>query len=271
MSKLTEKFVVVSDGTGRINLRDIDPRAESSLSKAEGLEKTIALQEKMLPLQTAFFAEHTRSLLVIFQAMDTGGKDGAVKSLCGGLDPAGVQITSFKIPTHLELDHDFLWRVHKVVPARGMVGIWNRSHYEDVLVARVHSLVKKEVWRAHFEDINAFEKIITRNGVTVVKFFLHISQDEQKARLEARLKEPDKLWKFNPDDLKDREQWDDFQRAYEDSINHCSTPEAPWHIIPADRKWARNLAVVETISNVFKKLDPRYPKPTFDPASIVIK
>ncbi|MDP9292492.1 MAG: polyphosphate kinase 2 family protein [Verrucomicrobiota bacterium] len=271
MAKFIDKFAVIADGTRRITLRDIDTRADGSLAKDEGIARTIELQQKMLLLQSAFFAEHARSLLVIFQAMDTGGKDGAVKWLCGGLDPAGVRITSFKIPTHIELDHDFLWRVHKCVPPRGMVGIWNRSHYEDVLVARVHSLVKKDVWKSHYDDINAFEKIITRNGVTVVKFFLHISKDEQKARLEARLKEPDKLWKFNPDDLKDREQWDDFQCAYEDSINRCATPEAPWYIIPADRKWARNLAVVETISNVFKKLDPRYPKPTFDPAAIVVK
>lgn len=202
--------------------------------------------------------------------MDTGGKDGAVKAICGTVDPNGVQLTNFKFPSPEEWDHDFLWRVHKAAPRKGVIGIWNRSHYEDVLVPRVHKQISDKIWRQRCEDINALERLLYRNGVTILKFFLHISKDEQKERLEARLKDPTKLWKFNPGDLKERALWDDYQRTYEAVINECTTDEAQWQIIPANRKWARNLMLLEVIVAALEKMKPKYPVPTFDPAAIVI-
>ena len=202
--------------------------------------------------------------------MDTGGKDGAIRNLCAGLNPAGLEIRSFKAPSQEELDHDFLWRLHQVAPAKGMIGIWNRSHYEDVLVVRVHKLVPKKVWKARYEQINAFEKILTDNGTTIVKFMLHISKDEQKKRLQARLDDPTKWWKFNPNDIKERALWPRYQDAYEDAINRCATDHAPWHIVPANHKWARNLAMVEVVLRILKKMDPRYPKLSFDPKTLII-
>jgi PPK2 family polyphosphate:nucleotide phosphotransferase len=209
-------------------------------------------------------------LLILFQALDTGGKDGAVKSLCFGLNPAGLEIASFKAPTQAELDHDFLWRAHKVTPGKGMVGIWNRSHYEDVLVVRVHKLVLKKVWKARYDQINAFEKILCENGTTIVKVVLHISKDEQKKRLQARITDPQKRWKLSAADLKERALWDDYQEAYEDAINCCATDDAPWYIIPANHKWARDLAIAEIVLRVLKKMKPRYPKIRFDPATTII-
>jgi PPK2 family polyphosphate:nucleotide phosphotransferase len=226
---------------------------------------------ELYKLQEALFAEHERSLLIVVQAMDTGGKDGAIKNLCHGLDPNGVQLTNFKYPTAEERDHDFLWRVHKAAPRKGAVGVWNRSHYEDVLVPLVHGEITREAWRDRCDDIKAFEKLLTNNGVTILKFFLHISKEEQKCRLEARLKEPNKLWKFNPGDLAERKLWDDYQRAYEDVINTCSTKYAPWLIIPADRKWMRNLVMLETVVATLKKMKPKYPAPAIDPKEIEIE
>ena len=200
--------------------------------------------------------------------MDTGGKDGAVKDLCAGLNPAGLHLTSFKAPSLEELDHDFLWRIHKAAPAKGMIGIWNRSHYEDVLVARVHKLVPKKVWKARYDQINRFEEILTETGTTILKFMLHISKDEQKKRLQARLDRPDKWWKFNVGDIKERARWSDYQKAYEDAVNKCSTKCAPWHIVPANHKWARNVAIADVVLRALKEMDPRYPKVLFDPKTI---
>ncbi len=229
------------------------------------------MRARLADLQTALFAEHKRSLLVVVQAMDTGGKDGAIKKLCSGLDPNGVHLTNFKYPSAEEWDHDFLWRVHQGAPAKGVIGIWNRSHYEDVLVPRVHKQISAEVWRERCEDINAFERLLARNGVTWLKFFLHISKDEQKERLEARLQDPNKLWKFNPGDLKERALWEKYQDAYEAVLNECSTSIAPWHIIPADRKWARNLMILETVVATLERMNPQYPVADFDPKKIVVK
>jgi PPK2 family polyphosphate:nucleotide phosphotransferase len=203
--------------------------------------------------------------------MDTGGKDGAIKNLCLGLDPNGVQLTNFKYPTAEERDHDFLWRVHKAAPRKGAVALWNRSHYEDVLVPLVHGEITNKVWSKRCEDINAFESLLGHNGVTILKFFLHISKEEQKCRLEARLKEPDKLWKFNPGDLAERRVWDDYQRAYEAVMSCCTTKHAPWRIVPADRKWMRNLAMLETVVTTLEKMDPKYPAPEVDPKEIKIE
>ncbi|HEY0075931.1 MAG TPA: polyphosphate kinase 2 family protein [Abditibacteriaceae bacterium] len=239
--------------------------------KEESFERLAALQARLGELQERLYAEDKRSVLLVFQAMDTGGKDGAVKSLLTGINPVGVQVTSFKAPSQEELDHDYLWRVHQKVPGRGLIGVWNRSHYEDVLIVRVHKLIDKETAQARFEQINNFEKMLAENGVTILKFFLHISKDEQKERLQARLDNPEKHWKFNPGDLKERALWDDYQQAYEDVLNHCSTTHAPWHLVPADKKWARNIAVAEAVVAALEKMNPQFPKVDINPSEIVIE
>jgi PPK2 family polyphosphate:nucleotide phosphotransferase len=254
----------------RIKLSRIDPDAAGKLDKKKASEKFCQLREKIGQFQEILYAEHRRSLLLIFQAMDTGGKDGAIKNLCAGLDPAGLQITDFKAPSQEELDHDFLWRAHRATPGKGMIGIWNRSHYEDVLVVRVHKLVPKKVWQARYDQINRFEKNLTENGTTIVKFMLHISKVEQKKRLQARLDDPEKRWKFDPADIKERAFWGQYEQAYEDAINCCSTKWAPWHVVPANHKWARNLFIVDFVLRTLKEMDPRYPKLSFDPKTIKI-
>ncbi len=256
----------------KIRLKNMDASDSGGYKvKEESLARLGELQEKLRELQDRLYAEDKRSLLLIFQAMDTGGKDGAVKSLLTGINPAGVHVTSFKAPSSEELDHDYLWRVHQKVPARGLIGVWNRSHYEDVLIVRVHKLVETQVWKSRFAQINAFEELLAANGVTILKFFLHISKDEQKERLQARLDDPSKQWKFNVGDLKERAFWDDYQNAYEDALNECSTPHAPWHIVPSDKKWARNIAVAEAVGEALEAMKPQYPKVEFDPQKIVIK
>jgi PPK2 family polyphosphate:nucleotide phosphotransferase len=191
--------------------------------------------------------------------MDTGGKDGTIKGVFQGVNPQGCQVWSFKAPSAEELDHDFLWRYHARVPGKGMINIFNRSHYEDVLIVRVKGLVPEAVWRPRYEAINQFEYALTMSGVIVIKFYLHISKDEQKRRLESRLTDPDKRWKFSSNDLKERVLWDDYQVAFEDAINSCSTPYAPWYVIPANKKWYRNLVVARTIADTLEVMDPRYP------------
>lgn len=261
--------VVVRPGA-KIKLARIDSSAKPD-SREEAERKVDSLRERLLELQQALYAEHKRSLLIVIQAMDTGGKDGAIKKICSGLDPNGVHLTNFKYPSPEEWDHDFLWRIHHAAPRKGVIGIWNRSHYEDVLVPRVHQQISDDAWRQRCEDINAFERLLSRNGVTLLKFFLHISKDEQKERLEARLKDPSKLWKFNVGDLKERALWDAYQLAYEAVINECATDYAPWHIIPADRKWARNLMMLETIVDALERMNPQYPAPGFDPKTIKVE
>jgi PPK2 family polyphosphate:nucleotide phosphotransferase len=269
-SKKSKGILLVRPGED-INLAKIDPDETAGHSKSTSTRKIDALRVRLCKLQEALFAERERSLLIVVQAMDTGGKDGAIKNLCHGLDPNGVQLTNFKYPTAEERDHDFLWRVHKAAPRKGSVGVWNRSHYEDVLVPLVHGEITKEAWRDRCDDINAFEKLLTHNGVTILKFFLHISKEEQKCRLEARLKEPNKLWKFNPGDLAERKLWDDYQCAYQDVINTCSTKHAPWLIVPADRKWLRNLVMLETVVATLETMKPKYPAPAVDPEEIKIE
>ena len=262
-------IVVVGPGS-KIRLKDIDAAGRPAASREEASETVETLRARLAELQQMLYAEHKRSLLVVVQAMDTGGKDGAIKKICSGLDPNGVQLTNFKYPSSEEWDHDFLWRVHANAPRKGSIGIWNRSHYEDVLVPRVHKQITEDVWRERCEDIVAFERLLCRNGVTLIKFFLHISKEEQKERLEARLRDPQKLWKFNTGDLKERALWDQYQVAYEAAINACATEYAPWHIVPADRKWARNLWMLETIVRTLERMNPQYPPAEFDPKKIVI-
>ncbi|MEO5721760.1 MAG: PPK2 family polyphosphate kinase [Chthoniobacterales bacterium] len=262
-------IVVVAPGAA-IRLAEIDPAVKPAESKRKAERRIEKLRERLAELQTALYAEHKRSLLIVVQAMDTGGKDGAIRNLCSGLDPNGVFLTNFKYPSPEEWDHDYLWRVHHAAPRKGVIGIWNRSHYEDLLVPRVHEQISDAVWRERVEDINAFERLLNRNGVTWLKFFLHISKDEQKERLEARLADPNKLWKFNPGDLKERARWEKYQDAYEKVMNECSTKIAPWHIVPANRKWARNLMMLETAVATLERMNPQYPAAEFDPKTIVI-
>jgi PPK2 family polyphosphate:nucleotide phosphotransferase len=266
------KSPVVTVGPGhKIKLSKIDAGDTGGATKEKAQERFCELRERISELQQILAAEHRRSLLLVFQAMDTGGKDGAIKDLCAGLNPAGVEVRSFKAPSSEDLDHDFLWRIHQAAPAKGMIGIWNRSHYEDVLVVRVHKLVPKKVWKARYDEINQFEKMLTENGTTIVKVMLHISKEEQKDRLQARLDNPEKWWKFNVGDLKERAFWSDYQDAYEDAVNKCSTKWTPWHIVPANHKWARNLAVAEIVLAALKAIDPQFPKASFDPKTIKIE
>jgi PPK2 family polyphosphate:nucleotide phosphotransferase len=244
----------------RLRLADVDPDESEHYRRkkdvAEGLKRQ---RERIADLQARLYAEHGRSLLIVLQAMDTGGKDGTVKGVFQGVNPQGCQVASFKAPSEEELDHDFLWRYHKQTPAKGMIQIFNRSHYEDVLVVRVKQLVPETVWRPRYQVINQFEQALTLAGTTVLKFVLHISKDEQKRRLESRLTNPDKRWKFRLDDLKERALWDDYQRAFEDAVSECTTPHAPWYVIPANKKWYRNLVVARTIADTLEAMDPRYP------------
>jgi PPK2 family polyphosphate:nucleotide phosphotransferase len=197
----------------------------------------------------------------VLQAMDTGGKDGTIKHVFRGVNPQGCQVSSFKAPSAEESAHDFLWRYHQRVPSRGMIGIFNRSHYEDVLVVRVKGLVPEEVWRPRYAVINQFEQALSLSGVTVLKFYLHISRDEQKRRLESRLADADKRWKFSANDLRERRYWDDYMAAFEEAISNTSTDVAPWYVVPANNKWYRNLVIARTIADTLEAMDPRYPAP----------
>jgi PPK2 family polyphosphate:nucleotide phosphotransferase len=211
-------------------------------------------------LQEALYAESKRALLVVLQARDAGGKDGTIRRVFSSVNPQGCTVTAFKAPSHLELAHDFLWRVHAAAPARGLIGIFNRSHYEDVLVVRVHELVPRKVWKKRYDQINEFERILTENGTTIVKFFLHVSKEEQRERLRERLLDPKKNWKFEAGDLEEREFWDEYTRAYLDVFRKCSTKYAPWYIVPADRKHARDYLVLDTIVSALEEMDLKYPK-----------
>ena len=217
------------------------------------------LGNRLMKLQTALYAEGSRALLVVLQGRDTAGKDGLVRHVFGRLNPLGLDLTSFKVPTPVELGHDFLWRIHRAVPAKGRVGVFNRSHYEDVLVVRVHGLVPEPVWRARYEQINAFERLMGDNGIVILKFCLHISREEQRQRLLARLDDPEKNWKFNAGDLRERERWDDYTKAYEDALTLTNTAWAPWYVVPADRKPARDLLVAEVLLETMTGMQPVYP------------
>jgi len=222
-------------------------------------------------LQDRLYAEGKRALLVVLQGTDSAGKDGTIKHVFKETGSLGVVVTAFKKPSEEELAHDFLWRVHLAAPRRGFIGIFNRSHYEDVLVGRVRKLAPKDEIEKRYGQINAFEKILAENGTKVLKFMLHISKKEQRERLQARLDEPRSRWKFNPSDLEDRKLWDKFMAAYELALDRCSTDWAPWHVIPADHKWARNAAIAAIVRETLEEMNPQYPKPGWDPKSFVIK
>lgn len=239
--------------------------------KEEAVELLSGNIQRMAELQNVLYADGGQSLLIVLQAMDAGGKDGTIRKIMSGVNPQGVRVTSFKKPTEEELSHDFLWRVHKVAPARGMIGIFNRSHYEDVLVVRVHNLVPKKVWQKRYDHINNFEKLLTDNGVTVLKFYLHISKEEQAERFQERLDRPEKNWKFNPGDLKERALWDDYMEAFEVAFEKCSPKNAPWYIVPANKKWYRNLVISEKIVEALEEMNLKYPEPAEGLDSIVIE
>jgi len=257
-------------------LADVDPDATAPFAhqrtdKEAAQPRLLALRQRLSELQELLYAEHRRSLLLVFQAMDTGGKDGAIENLLTGVNPAGVQVATFKAPSLEELNHDFLWRIHAQTPKRGHIGVFNRSHYEDVLVTRVHGLVDEDTWKQRYDHINNFEALLTDNGTHILKFFLHISKKEQAERLQARLDDPTKNWKFDPTDLKERARWEDYQEAYEDAVRHCSPEYAPWFVVPADHKWARDLAIAEIVVAALEEMNPRPPKASFDPKKMVIE
>ena len=250
---------------------DPDDIGKFSDGKQAGLAQVEKLNSKLEALQELLFAEHKHKVLIILQAMDTGGKDGTIRRVFDGVNPAGVRVASFKVPTTEELDHDYLWRVHKQVPSRGEMVIFNRSHYEDLLVVRVHDLVPPAVWNKRFDQINEFERMLAENGTTILKFYLHIDMDEQKERLQARLDDPTKHWKFHLGDLEERKHWDDYMRAYEDVLSKTNTEYAPWYIIPANRKWVRDLAISSIIVDTLEALHMQYPEPEENLDKVVVE
>ncbi|MDO4245417.1 MAG: polyphosphate kinase 2 family protein [Deinococcus sp.] len=253
----------------RARLSDWKTDDDAGLTKEEGQAKTAELAEELAEWQERLYAEGKQSLLLVLQARDAAGKDGAVKKVIGAFNPAGVQIANFKQPSAEELSHDFLWRVHQKAPAKGYVGVFNRSHYEDVLVTRVYDMIDDQTAGSRLEHIRNFESLLTDSGTRIVKVYLHISQDEQKERLQARLDESGKNWKFNPGDLKDRENWDKFTDAYEDALS-TSTDAAPWYVVPADRKWYRDLVLSRILLGALKDMNPQYPQIDYDPRQIRI-
>lgn len=256
----------------RFNLSKIDPRSTPGVrDKAKAAAEMTRLTQRLEQLQADMWAENKHALLIVLQGMDTSGKDGTIRSVMSGVSPLGTRVTAFKVPSEEERDHDFLWRIHKVIPGKGEIGIFNRSHYEDVLVVRVHELVPNTVWKERYEQINAFERLLADNGVVILKFFLHISKAEQKERLTERLTDPVKRWKFSLGDLEERKRWDDYMGAYQDAMSKCSTAHAPWHVVPADRKWYRNFAVASVIVQKLESLKIQVPVPDWDPRSIKIE
>lgn len=245
----------------QVNLSEYDSRFKGDWDKQSAREEFARLQERKAELQEVLFAQGTQSILIILQAMDAGGKDGTIKNVFEGINPQGVRVTGFRQPSDEELAHDFLWRIHQHAPPKGYIGIFNRSHYEDVLVVRVNNLVPEEVWKKRYEHINNFEKLLADSGTRILKFFLHISKDEQKERFQDRLDRPDKHWKFSMGDLPVREQWDQYMAAYEDVLTKCNTEYAPWHIVPADRKWYRNLVISRKIVEAMESMDLHFPEP----------
>ncbi len=252
----------------RITLADRDPGETMGLDKEAAAEKTEKNIARLDELQYLMYGEHRRALLVVLQGMDGAGKDGTIRHVMRGLNPQGCRVTSFKAPSAEEAEHDFLWRVHRVVPSSGEVAIFNRSHYEDVLAARVRKLVPKTVWTRRYDHINRFEQLLTDSDIVIAKFFLHVSKDEQGRRFEERLRDPTKQWKLSPSDFEDRKHWDDYVAAYEDALTRCSTSDAPWFIVPADKKWFRNFAVSRILVETLEALDMRFPKPTVDVSRI---
>lgn len=257
----------------KIDLSKFDPSDDKAFKgdKEKGLKALSKLNAELQALQELLYAEQKHKVLIVLQAMDTGGKDGAIRRVFDGVNPQGVKVASFKVPTAEELTHDFLWRVHKVTPGAGEMVIFNRSHYEDVLVVRVHGYAPEEVWKKRYDQINDFERLLAESGTTILKFFLHIDLDEQKERLQARLDDPTKTWKFRLGDLEERKLWGQYMQAYEDALNKTSTEYAPWYVIPANRKWYRDLVISTILVDTLKGLKMEFPKPEENLDGVVIE
>lgn len=254
----------------QIDLTRMDARDKSLFDggKSDHYDELVGLREELKEMQNLLYAEGKNKLLVVIQAMDTGGKDGCVKSVFGRVDPQGIEVSAFKKPSEEELAHDYLWRIHQHVPANGMISVFNRSHYEDIIAVKVKKIFPESVWSKRYRHIVEFERMLAEEGTKIVKIFLNISNGEQKERLQARLDDTAKHWKFNPGDLDDRARWDEFMVAYSELISRTSTDDAPWYVIPADRKWYRNLTVSQIVIDALKSLDMEYPQIEWDPETI---
>jgi PPK2 family polyphosphate:nucleotide phosphotransferase len=267
---IVKQYRVQPDTQVDLTAWDANEKRAFPRGKKAGKRLLKYLNDRLEALQELFYAEGKHKLLIVLQGLDTAGKDGTIRHVFEGVNPQGVKVAGFKVPTKRELAHDYLWRVHKQTPGSGEIVIFNRSHYEDVLVVRVHELVPPEVWSRRYHHINEFERLLADEGTTILKFYLHIDLDEQKERLQDRLDEPDKHWKFNPGDLEERQLWPQYTAAYEDVLSKTSTDWAPWYIIPANRKWYRNLVISTIIIQTLESLDMCFPEPDFDPADIQI-
>ena len=261
------KHCVVKPGR-KLRLKNFDP--DDTFGKKRNDDAHQKSLRRLRELQHLLYADKRYALLIILQALDAGGKDGTIRHVMSGVNPQGCEVVSFKAPTSEELAHDFLWRIHKAVPNRGNIGIFNRSHYEDVLIVRVHDLVPKEVWRRRYRQINDFEQILTENGVTILKFFLHISREEQKRRFEARIEDSSRNWKLSLPDFEERQHWDDYTEAYEEALQRSSTQWAPWYVIPANKKWFRNYLVAELVVQALDRMRLKYPPPSVDISKVVL-
>ena len=251
--KANEKLVLKETDPNDTKLWDKDKKA--------AINELKDLRKKLIDLQRLLYAEHKHKVLIVLQAMDSGGKDGTIRSIFKGVNPQGVHVASFKVPTQEESEHDYLWRIHKQTPRSGEIVIFNRSHYEDVLVVRVHQLVPEKIWKKRYVHIQNFEKRLTDEGTLILKFFLHISKEEQKKRFLERIDKPIKQWKFNPNDIEERKLWGNYMQAYEDAISKTSAAFAPWYVIPADRNWYRDFVITKIIVNALEKLNMAYPNP----------
>lgn len=265
--KLAERLVVKPGS--KVHLRDADANDTHGYTKDGAAKPTLDDLARLTSLQERLFAEQKHPILVVLQGIDTSGKDGTIRHVMSALNPQGCRIAGFGVPTAVESAHDYLWRVHAQTPATGEIVVFNRSHYESVLVVRVHQLVSETLWRPRFDQINAWEQLLAAEGTTIVKFFLHIDQDEQRQRLQARYDDPTKHWKFKMGDLEERKLWDQYMAAYEDVLSRCSTEAAPWYVVPANRKWFRNLAIGEILADRIDALKPAYPVIDL-PANLVI-
>ena len=269
MKDLRESLRVRPDT--RIRLEDLDPGDTQGLDKQAAIDQTATQLERLTELQDRLWAEATRAVLVVLQGIDAAGKDGTIKKVMEAFNPQGCPVTSFKVPSTEELAHDYLWRVHRRVPRKGEIGVFNRSHYEDVLVVRVHDLVPKAVWSKRYDQINDWERMLTDSGTTIVKFFLTIDRDEQRKRFQARYDDPTRRWKFSMGDLEERKLWDEYQAAFDDVLSKTSTSWAPWYVIPANHKWFRNLAVSTILADTIESLKPAYPPEPDLPPNLVIE
>lgn len=259
---MSVKVYRIRPGT-KVRLKDFDPNDSGEFrgGKEEGQAELEKLNTELERLQESLYAEGKHKVLIVLQGMDTSGKDGVIRSVFDGVNPQGVRVACFKVPTAEELAHDYLWRVHKMTPGKGEIVIFNRSHYEDVLVVRVHELVPELIWKKRYDQINAFERLLVEEGTTILKFFLHIDPEEQKQRLLDRLADPSKHWKFNPGDLKERALWEQYTQAYEDVLSKTSTDWAPWYVIPANKKWYRDLIISRILVETLQSLDIQLPQP----------